>query len=156
VAAVVVLVLRLGLSAALYAFLGWAFWLIWSDLRAQSRLISNQQVPELALTLLWLTGKETLHFSRTPITLGRNLDCECRIDDQTVSNRHAQISFHHNQWWLEDLGSTNGTLLNGQPLTEAVVLIGGDQMQCGQVSMEVAIDPTVGGISSTGQDREVR
>jgi len=147
----VVLVLRLGLSAALYAFLGWAFWLIWSDLRAQSRLISNQQVPELALTVFWLSGKETLHFSRTPITLGRNLDCECRIDDQTVSNRHAQISFHHNQWWLEDLGSTNGTLLNGQPLTEAVVLIGGDQMQCGQVSMEVAIDPTTSGITSTGQ-----
>lgn len=137
--ATVVLVLRLAISAALYAFLGWAFWLIWSDLRTQARMISNQQVPGLVLFTNRLTGEETQLFHSTPITIGRDPDCEFLIDDRTVSNRHAQFSFHHNQWWLEDLGSTNGTMLNGQPLTEAVVLIDGDQVQCGQVSMEVSI-----------------
>jgi pSer/pThr/pTyr-binding forkhead associated (FHA) protein len=84
-------------------------------------------------------GEVRRQFDYSPVTIGRDPGCECLVDDRTVSNRHAQFSYHHNQWWLVDLGSTNGTVLNGQPVTEAVVLINDDQVQCGQVNLAVTM-----------------
>ena len=39
------------------------------------------------------------------------------------------VSFHHGQWWLEDLGSTNGTFLNKNQIAVPTVIITGDQIQ---------------------------
>lgn len=139
-AAVIILVLRAALSVALYGFLGLGFWLLWRDLHNQSRLISDRRAPRL--TIVCSTPKEELvrFFERSPVTIGRDPACECWIDDRTVSNRHAQLTYHHSQWWLEDLGSTNGTLLNGIPVTEPVVLMNGDQIRCGQVGLAIVME----------------
>jgi hypothetical protein len=133
------LFIRIAISAALYAFMGWAFWVLWRDLRAQARLVTAHQAPRISLHLAVDGGEETRHFVHTPIFIGRDPASECPINDPTVSTRHARLSYHHNQWWLEDLGSTNGTLLNGQPVTEAVVLTSSDLLRCGQVDLAVSI-----------------
>jgi len=133
------LVIRIAISAALYTFVGWAFYLLWRDLRAQARLVTASQAPRISLHLVMSGVEETRHFAYTPIFIGRDPACECPIDDRTVSTRHARLSYHHNQWWLEDLGSTNGTLLNGQPVSEAVVLTSSDLLRCGQVDLAVSI-----------------
>jgi pSer/pThr/pTyr-binding forkhead associated (FHA) protein len=73
------------------------------------------------------------------VIIGREAVCDCRLDDPTVSNRHARLSYHHSQWWVEDLRSRNGTFLNGEPVQEPVVIIGGDNLRCGQVSIDVTL-----------------
>ena len=48
--------------------------------------------------------------------LGRSRDCDLRVSDLNVSRRHAEIREQGDRWILVDLGSTNGTLLNGRKI----------------------------------------
>lgn len=137
--ATILLLIRLAISAVLYIFIGWAFYLLLQDLRAQARRYSSLQTPPLVLVVNGPQGEEIRQYAHSPITIGRDLGCDCTFEDSTVSTRHAILSFHHNQWWVEDLGSTNGTLLNGHPVSEAAVLTSNDLLRCGQVEMQVMI-----------------
>jgi pSer/pThr/pTyr-binding forkhead associated (FHA) protein len=71
------------------------------------------------------------------ILIGRDPACDCQLDDMTVSAHHAKLEYHHNQWWVEDLGSTNGTYLNQENINTATVLAPGDELQIGQVTLKV-------------------
>ena len=48
--------------------------------------------------------------------IGRDTHCDLSVMDEALSAHHARITFHHGQWWLEDLNSTNGTFLNREKL----------------------------------------
>jgi pSer/pThr/pTyr-binding forkhead associated (FHA) protein len=61
------------------------------------------------------------------------------LDDKAVSALHARLSFHHGQWWAHDLGSRNGTRLNGQRLDAPTVLTTGDEIRCGAARMLVTL-----------------
>ena len=134
---VVLLLIRTILAVTLYAFLGWAFFTIWRDLRQQKSTIQNQQPPEISLQIQ--NGEEVVHqlFRGTEITLGRDPTCELPLVSATVSARHARFAYHHGQWWLEDLKSTNGTVINGEYLTTAIVVIPGDQIHCGDIQITI-------------------
>jgi hypothetical protein len=78
---------------------------------------------------------------RKPTTLiGRHEACDLVVDDAQVSRRHCQISWDGVYCTLEDLGSTNGTFINGQPLTAAYALRPGDKLQVANVIFQFA-DP---------------
>jgi anti-anti-sigma factor len=64
-------------------------------------------------------------------TIGRRADSEVMIDDPSVSRRHAQIFCRGEAFYLTDLGSSNGTLLNGRRVTEEASLSDGDVLQFG-------------------------
>jgi pSer/pThr/pTyr-binding forkhead associated (FHA) protein len=49
------------------------------------------------------------------------------------------MNYHHGQWWAEDLGSTNGTLLNQAPLATPTVITTGDQIECGNTAIIISI-----------------
>jgi len=57
--------------------------------------------------------------------------CAVRLTDKTVSRRHALISPRNGTWMLEDLGSANGTYLNGVKVTRPMPVSRGDQIRCG-------------------------
>jgi FHA domain len=134
----VFLALRFLLVICLYGFLAWAFYTVWRDLKRQSEFLTFNKVP--ALTLSLPDGSGSFHFSKPEVHIGRDPACDCLLEDQTVSSQHAFLSFHHNQWWLEDLGSTNGTFLNQTPVSTPVVVTLGDQIRCGQVNLNISID----------------
>jgi pSer/pThr/pTyr-binding forkhead associated (FHA) protein len=46
--------------------------------------------------------------------LGRSRDCDVRVADSNISRRHAELRHEDEAWWIVDLGSTNGTLVNGR------------------------------------------
>ena len=53
--------------------------------------------------------------------IGRDATCEIRFDDALVSRRHAEVVFEGGLWWVVDLGSRNGTLLDGNRVTRQVL-----------------------------------
>jgi DNA-binding winged helix-turn-helix (wHTH) protein len=67
--------------------------------------------------------------------LGRSRDATIFIDDVSVSRRHARISVEGTSVVVEDLGSKNGTTLNGQPLAGPARIVDGDQVVIGSVAL---------------------
>lgn len=72
-----------------------------------------------------------------PVLIGRSPDADLVIADDFVSATHARVSISESGPVLEDLGSTNGTLLNGQPVTRAMPLSSGDAIELGRNRIEV-------------------
>ena len=74
-----------------------------------------------------------------PVTLiGRHPHATIRLDDSFVSSEHAQLSVNGGRWWLTDLQSTNGTLLNGHAVTAPTGLRYGDIIAIGDVELQFA------------------
>lgn len=136
----VVFALRLLLTISLYVFLGWAFLTLWRDIRLQGGFLESHKVPPISLTISHSSlAPQIRHFNQEEIIIGRHPSCECPVDDETISARHARLSFHQNQWWLEDLNSTNGTLLNQEKLTIPTVVISGDEFRCGDTHLTISL-----------------
>lgn len=66
-----------------------------------------------------------------PIVIGRQADSDLPLKHHDVSRRHAEVSYENGRYVLRDLGSTNGTFLNGQEITTPSVLSPGDQIEMG-------------------------
>jgi pSer/pThr/pTyr-binding forkhead associated (FHA) protein len=132
----VLLIVRILLAASLYAFLGMALLILWRDLKRQAENVIAAQSPPITLLR---EGQVSLHFTKPEITIGRDPTCDATLEDKTVSNEHARLSFHHNQWWLEDLQSTNGTFLNDERVSAPTVITTSDQIRCGQVVLSVQV-----------------
>jgi len=91
---------------------------------------------------------ETLTFN-DELTLGRGSIAQAR-DDARLSRRHARVFLEPDwQLWVEDLGSTNGTFVNGRRIKRAVKLRLGDELTVGRTTLEVAGAP---GAEQTVQD----
>lgn len=139
--ATVVLVLRFALSIALYVFLGWAMLTLWRELNQQAKALADQKKPRISLLYKPEWGNDrTLSFAQAEIIIGRHAQCDVSLMDEALSAQHARITYHHRQWWLEDLNSTNGTSLNENPLTTPTVVISGDEFKCGNISFVIRID----------------
>jgi hypothetical protein len=72
-----------------------------------------------------------------PLIIGRSPDSDLVIADEFVSSAHAQVVPADGGFVLEDLGSTNGTRVNGQPATRPLPLTAGDVIEIGQNRLEV-------------------
>ncbi len=71
---------------------------------------------------------------RPLLTLGRSRDCDIPIDDPSVSRRHAELHRDSDGFTLVDLGSTNGTQVNGRKI-DRVPLQNGDRITLGQTEL---------------------
>jgi pSer/pThr/pTyr-binding forkhead associated (FHA) protein len=66
----------------------------------------------------------------TGLSIGRERDNQLILNDSGVSRHHAQITFIQGYWYLQDLGSVNGSLVNGQPVNQHI-LQEGDRITLG-------------------------
>jgi hypothetical protein len=71
------------------------------------------------------------------VVIGRSSDCDLPMDDTFLSSRHARFSNDDGDLFVEDLGSTNGTYVNAEPVRGRVQLERGDIVQVGGVLFEV-------------------
>jgi hypothetical protein len=80
--------------------------------------------PGRSLTHQLLVDARCLALNSSPVSLGRGLDNDLVVEHPRVSRHHAQLQQRQGQWWLLDLGSANGTTVNGQPVSEAALQVG--------------------------------
>lgn len=133
------LILRLVMAILLYGFLAWAVYVLWLDIKRQSALIDARSVPEITI-IEDIDGEEkSCEYAVPELVIGRDQTCDLSLDDNTVSAEHARLSYHHLNWWVEDLGSRNGTLLNLEPVNTPAILVSGDELQLGRVSLKIKI-----------------
>ncbi len=84
------------------------------------------------------TVQPGLIFELGPIMpIGRRGNNAIILDDDFVSSEHALLAWRDNRWWLSDVASTNGTTLNGQPVTRPLPVNWGDLIGVGRVRLRL-------------------
>ncbi len=71
------------------------------------------------------------------VTIGRAAGCQVTIDDTYASQLHARVFLRDGQFFVEDIGSTNGTYLNRTKVSGPMVIQRGDQLQIGNTILEL-------------------
>jgi hypothetical protein len=71
------------------------------------------------------------------MVVGRAPECELLLDDTYVSQQHARIFGKNGSWYVEDLGSTNGTFVNEQKLAAPAMVQPGDRIRVGTTVLEM-------------------
>ena len=83
-------------------------------------------------------------------TIGRDIGCDMVLPDPTVSRWHAGLKREDSGWMLDDLGSTNGTRLNGWRVRAWVPVRDGDLVSFGAVTYVIGRPGSGGGLSQAG------
>ena len=127
--------------ALLYLFLAAALRVAWRDFVAAAPA-RRGSVGRAVLVVEEGAGRQLRPGARLPIegaaSIGRDSDNQVVIDDTTVSGRHAALLFREGRWWVEDLGSTNGTWVAGHAIHGREQVAPGDLIQIGRVSLRLA------------------
>lgn len=71
------------------------------------------------------------------VMIGRGADCQLILDDDYVSTRHARVVATADGYYIEDLGSTNGTYVNGQRITAPTTITLADGVRIGKTPMKL-------------------
>ena len=85
------------------------------------------------------------------VVIGRSRDATFTVDDERVSRRHLRITFREETLWAEDLGSRNGSKLNGRRIEGRVALQPGDLLTAGPVDVSVFTSSAATAIVSEGE-----
>ncbi len=99
--------------------------------RRGSRVPSSLTVTEGPLT------GTSLRLRESGTLIGRNPECALVLDDDFASGRHARIFEREGSWFVEDLGSTNGTFLGSEKLTSAMPVETGSVLRIGKTVVEL-------------------
>ena len=102
--------------------------------RVAEPLEENARVRQEAAALL-IEGKRVALGGRG-VTLGRSRQCDIVVDDSNVSRRHAELRPRGGSWVLSDLGSTNGSRVNGRMVSGPTVVKPGDEIELGTAVMK--------------------
>lgn len=159
-------ILNYALLALLYLFFGRVLWAVWSEVRGprpgrpvgeamahagpvdptvptrppavkQTRHRTRKGVPSRLAVLEPRVRKGSAYPISDDMVLGRAESCAIGLGDDTFASQlHARVFRHDDKVWVEDLGSTNGTHLNGEKVLTPTVLGVGDRLQVGNTIFE--------------------
>jgi pSer/pThr/pTyr-binding forkhead associated (FHA) protein len=79
----------------------------------------------------------SVRLGETPVTMGRSQESTIVLDDDYVSSRHARIFSRDGQWYVEDMGSTNGTYLDRTKVTNPTPVKIGVPIRVGKTTVEL-------------------
>ena len=98
--------------------------------------------------LVPIIGDRFLPLTQDSVIIGRNEDCTVQLADHSVSGRHCELHFDGSRWWITDLGSRNGTRVNGVPIKHRP-LKPGDEIMIGS-HLKYRLDCADGGEKKAG------
>lgn len=135
----VLLLGRIAFIVALYLFLLALALLLRRELR-RTPVSERERAPgDLLVMEPGETGLET--GERLPLltttTIGRDSDSDLVLGDTFVSSEHATLVWNGRGWVLEDLGSTNGTRVNGDDVRRPMAIKQGDVLEFGRVKVKL-------------------
>jgi hypothetical protein len=139
----VLFLLRLLSAALLLGFFGALLWFLYRDLQTASTASDDFMAPKGFLRVIASESGRPSPDSAYPLlpitSIGRQSSNTIVLNDGFVSGRHAVLAQRETGWWLEDLGSRNGTLLNNLPLTDGAVVSAGDVITVGGVQLRIEL-----------------
>jgi pSer/pThr/pTyr-binding forkhead associated (FHA) protein len=155
-------IIRLGFLAVLWLFVITAVSVMRSDLfgrRVAPRTSGRQQsapaarppkpskpvkpakgkrgMPTVLVVTQGALSGTSIRLGEAPVTMGRSQDSTIVLDDDYVSSRHARIFPQDGQWFVEDMGSTNGTYLDRTKVTSPTPVKIGVPIRVGKTSVEL-------------------
>lgn len=145
----VLTILKVVFVALLYLFIARAVRVIYLDLVGPRvpRASAQQSVPAsprkrrgLPKSLVVTEGEggaRTYPMTAEPLSIGRADACQVVLADTYASQMHARIFPKDGSWFVEDLGSTNGTYLNRAKVTSPSEIGPGDEIRIGKTTLEV-------------------
>lgn len=147
----VLTLLKFALLALLYLFLGRTLRAVATDLYGPRRRKSPPPRPAVADSSSRRGRKPprqlvvhppderpvVVSLGHEAVTLGRSPSMTVALDDVYASDEHALIAPDEEGWIVRDLGSTNGTYLNGAKVTRPTTITAGDQLRLGKTRVEV-------------------
>jgi FHA domain len=107
----------------------------------QADVVGPSRVPERvgdALVLTLATPATTFTVAKMAATIGRGQENTIRLDDLSVSRRHARIAFKQGGYWLSDLGSMGGTWVDGTRLNAPHLIASGQIIDIGLCRLTVS------------------
>jgi pSer/pThr/pTyr-binding forkhead associated (FHA) protein len=107
----------------------------------RARELERISVPVAHLLTVTGEGLEPAYQLEEVNLLGRASDNTLSLVEATISAYHARISCRHGTWWLEDLGSRNGTVINDISVVEPTIVTFGDDIHFGSVSFRFCSGP---------------
>ncbi|WP_027717229.1 FHA domain-containing protein [Desulfovirgula thermocuniculi] len=138
--------LDLVLAVLRYAFLFLLYLFLWAALRMMFKGLAEAgkvSVPRTLPSEGWLVvlSSNNPRFREGEVitlgerlTMGRGEKNDLVLPDPFSSHEHAEVFFRNGQYWVRDLGSKNGTYLNGVRITRPTVLADGDSLRVGSVT----------------------
>lgn len=144
----VLTVLQILFLVLLYFFIWRAIRSVTADLRARSPAsgsprsdtprAAKARPPRSVVVLNEKGGKAESHqLDGDQLQIGRADACQVKLSDTYSSQFHARIYRRDGGWYVEDLGSTNGTYLNQRRITSPAELRAGDRLRIGKTNMEL-------------------
>lgn len=142
---ILLVILRVLIALTIYAFLALILYYQRRDLRSATRM--TEEMPAAQLIRVESESQIEPHPLRLVNLVGRAADNTISIEDKTLSAHHCRLSHYGGQWWLEDLGSRNGTMVNELVVEEPLVVTYGDIITMGRVEfrLEAGGQPAVSG-----------
>jgi pSer/pThr/pTyr-binding forkhead associated (FHA) protein len=117
--------------------------MVWRDLRQTTA--GRESTRRSGQLIVLQTTDETIGvntaFPLQPVTsIGRSPSNTIIISDTYASSQHSLLSWREGQWWLEDQGSRNGTLLNDTRVTAPTVVSAGDVIGVGRTQLKLELE----------------
>lgn len=141
--AIILYLIRIASALLLLAFVGFIAWLVYREMRVTERSLTQDSKPQGNLRVVASSDGELAANAVIPLqpvtSLGRAHGNTIILEDGFASGQHALIAYRNGRWWVEDLGSRNGTLLNDVTVIETAVLTTGDIIAIGGSEFRVEI-----------------
>ena len=138
----VLFILRVLAGLLLLGFVIMLVVLLWRDQRTLVRELEQRQ--RRRGQLIVVKAEEIALGTSYPLlpltSVGRAPTNTITLNDTFASSEHALFTLRGGQWWLEDRGSSNGTLLNGYRIDEPTVISTGDVVGVGRVDLKVELE----------------
>ncbi len=138
---ITILGLRVALIALLYLFLIVVVVIVARDLRGADRAVEARTSRYGYLVVVYGGEAELLPGDRIPLrpvtSLGRGMTNTVVLADPSISTEHALLTWRGEHWWSEDLGSTNGTYVDGERVTAPTVVHDNSLIQVGRVQLKL-------------------
>jgi pSer/pThr/pTyr-binding forkhead associated (FHA) protein len=139
--AVILWAVRIAFLVLLYLFLIRSFRALQRALSDERTAVAARQVGLAALVVTRSHGGGPRVGERMPLravsSVGRDAGNDIVLNDEAASAKHAIVSFADGEWWLEDAGSTNGTVLNGSRIWDRERFHYGDEIAVGRIALRL-------------------